>query len=148
VLAGEYDTNKRTGEGFVGAIGAWVYSPSGHVWVCDIENGLFIFAVTPAVAARVPADASFTLHQNAPNPFNPTTRIPFELSRGGRVSLEVYDVAGRRVRRVLDGTFPAGSHAAEWDGRDDSGQPASSGVYFYRMASAAKVETRRMVLLK
>lgn len=147
-LAGQYDTSKRSGEGFIGAIGAYAYSPSGNVFVCDIENGLFIFSVTPALAAPAAEDAGFTLQQNAPNPFNPTTRIPFKLARGGRVTLDVYDVTGRFVRRVLDESLPAGLHEAGWDGRDDAGRAVSSGVYFYRMASAARVETRRMVLLK
>jgi hypothetical protein len=116
--------------------------------VCDIENGLFAFSVTPAVASDAPADAEFRLEQNFPNPFNPTTRIPFELTQGGRVTLAVYDVAGRRVRSVLDRALPAGLHEAEWDGRDQNGRAVASGVYFYRMQSGAGSETRRMVLLK
>jgi choice-of-anchor B domain-containing protein len=148
VLAGAYDTSKRSGEGFIGAIGAYAYSPSGNIFVCDIENGLFIFSVTPTAASPSQEDAGFVLEQNAPNPFNPSTRIPFELTRGGRVTLDVYDVQGRRVRQVLNRVLPAGTHDAEWDGRDDTGRSVASGVYFYRMASLTRVETRRMVLLK
>jgi hypothetical protein len=148
VLAGQYDTSPRTGEGFIGAIGAYVYLPSGNILICDVENGVFAFTVTPALASEVPVDAEFQLEQNFPNPFNPSTRIPFELTRGGRVRLEVYDVAGRRVRAVVDRELPAGLHEAEWDGRDDAGQSAASGVYFYRMHAGDRTETRRMVLLK
>jgi len=148
VLAGQYDTSKRSGEGFIGAIGAYVSLPSGNILVCDIENGLFAFTVTPALASETPDDANFTLAQNFPNPFNPSTRIPFELTRGGRVSLSIYDVAGREVRAVLDRDLPAGLHQAEWDGRDQAGRNVASGVYFYRMHAGARTETRRMVLLK
>jgi choice-of-anchor B domain-containing protein len=148
VLAGQYDTSKRTGEGYVGAIGAYVYLPSGNILICDIENGLFAFTVTPALASQEPVEAAFQLEQNFPNPFNPSTRIPFELTRGGRVTLAVYDVAGRRVRSVLDRELPAGLHEAEWDGRDDDGRGVASGVYFYRMHAGERTETRRMVLLK
>lgn len=148
VLAGQYDTTKRTGESYIGAIGAYVGLPSGNILVCDIENGLFAFTVTPALASDQPVDAAFHLEQNFPNPFNPSTRIPFELTHGGRVVLSVYDVAGRRVRAVLDRELPAGLHEAEWDGKDDAGRGAASGVYFYRMQAGAKTETRRMVLVK
>jgi hypothetical protein len=148
VVAGQYDTNQRTGEGFIGAIGAYVYLPSGNILVCDIENGLFAFSVTPLLASEDAADAAFKLAQNFPNPFNPSTRIPFELTRGGRVGLSVFDVAGRRVRAVLERVLPAGLHEIEWDGRDDAGRPVASGVYFYRMQSGPQTETRRMVLLK
>ncbi len=148
VVAGQYDTSKRSGEGFIGAIGAYVYLPSGNILVCDIENGLFAFAVSPAFTSGPPEDATFTLAQNFPNPFNPSTRIPFEMTRGGQVSLSIYDVAGRRVRAVLDRVLPAGLHEAEWDGRDQDGRAVASGVYFYRMQAGARTETRRMVLVK
>jgi choice-of-anchor B domain-containing protein len=148
VLAGQYDTSPRTGEGFIGAIGAYVYLPSGNILICDIENGVFAFTVTPAIASETTPDASFQLEQNFPNPFNPSTRIPFELTRGGRVRLDVYDVAGRRVRAVVDRELPAGLHEAEWDGRAAAGRSAASGVYFYRMRAGDRTETRRMVLLK
>jgi choice-of-anchor B domain-containing protein len=148
VIAGQYDTSKRTGEGFIGAIGAYVYLPSGNILVCDIENGLFVFTVTPSTLTSHSAAGSFHLQQNVPNPFNPSTRIPFELTRGGRVTLSIFDVAGRRVRALVDRDFPAGIHQADWDGRDDAGQTAASGVYFYRMQSGSQSETRRMVLVK
>ncbi len=148
VLAGQYDTTMRNGESYIGAIGAYVGLPSGNILVCDIENGLFAFTVTPALATDEPADAAFRLEQNFPNPFNPSTHIPFELTRGGRVVLSVYDVAGRRVRAVLDRELPAGLHEAEWDGKDEAGRSVASGVYFYRMQAGAETETRRMVLLK
>jgi hypothetical protein len=149
VLAGQYDTSRRTGEGFVGAIGAYAYSPDGNIYVCDVENGLFAFAVAPVVASTAPdAAAPFELAQNAPNPFNPVTTIPFELARAGRVTLDVYDVAGRRVRSLADGDLAAGLHQRSWDGRDDAGRAVASGVYFYRLKAAGRSETRRMLLLK
>ncbi|MDH4037769.1 MAG: T9SS type A sorting domain-containing protein [Candidatus Krumholzibacteria bacterium] len=148
VLAGQYDTSRRTGEGFVGAIGCYAYSPDGNIYVCDIENGLFAFSVTDAPAAGVPGAADFSLAQNAPNPFNPATVIPFEVTRGGHVLLEVFDVAGRRVRTLVDDALPAGLHQAGWDGRDGAGREVASGVYFYRMRASGRSETRRMLLLK
>ncbi len=92
------------------------------------------------------------LYQNSPNPFNPVTTISFNIPAAGGekpVVLSVYDVAGRRVRTLVDEAMSGGRYGAAWDGRDDAGAQVSSGVYFYRievdgMTSAAK----KMVLLK
>lgn len=84
-----------------------------------------------------------------PNPFNPSTTIGFQLYRASSVDLIVYDVAGRTVRHLLAGQgTPAGTHSVVFDGRDDSGRPLSSGVYFYRIVAAGRESTRKMVLLK
>ncbi len=87
----------------------------------------------------------------APNPFNPRTAIGFTLARDTRVEVAVYDVRGRLVRRVLDGTLEAGAHpvAATWDGNDDQGRAAPSGTYFLRMKTAAgTAAARKMTLLR
>jgi choice-of-anchor B domain-containing protein len=90
----------------------------------------------------------FTLRQNYPNPFNPTTTIEFVLSETKHVTLEIYDAAGRRVRKLLDETRAAGPHAVTWNGTDDAGMQVSSGVYFCRLDGAGVTETRRMTLVK
>lgn len=92
--------------------------------------------------------ASTTLHQNYPNPFNPATTISFELAATGRVRLDVFDVAGRRVATLVDGMRAAGPHQAAWNGRDGNGQPVSSGLYFYRLLAGGTSQTKKMVLLK
>ncbi|HSG27101.1 MAG TPA: hypothetical protein VLA34_01385, partial [Candidatus Krumholzibacterium sp.] len=79
---------------------------------------------------------SMILHQNVPNPFNPSTRIAFMLP------------GGRRIVRLIDKVLPAGRNEVDWDGRDDGGHPVASGTYFYRLAAGRKVETRKMVLLR
>ncbi|MFQ5599308.1 MAG: FlgD immunoglobulin-like domain containing protein, partial [Candidatus Krumholzibacteriia bacterium] len=88
------------------------------------------------------------LHQNAPNPFNPTTEIRFDLARDGRVALRIYDVAGRRVRTLVDGQMPPGFHASAWDGLDEAGRRVSSGVYFYRLEAGDVTATRKLVVMK
>ena len=62
--------------------------------------------------------------------------------------MHIYDVAGRRVARVLDETSPAGHHVASWDGRDDGGRPVASGIYFCRLSVDAWSASRKMVLVK
>lgn len=104
--------------------------------------------VTTGVEEAPSAPRAATLHQNAPNPFNPRTTIRFS-TPAGRASLRVYDVGGRLVRTLVDGAVRAGSHEVDWDGRDRHGRTAASGVYFYRLEVAgAASESRRMVLMK
>ncbi|MDP6418238.1 MAG: FlgD immunoglobulin-like domain containing protein [Candidatus Krumholzibacteria bacterium] len=88
------------------------------------------------------------LHQNHPNPFNPKTEIRFSLSDPVAASLVVYDVEGREIRVLRNGQQEAGQQIVSWDGRDESGQRVSSGLYFYRLQTADRNETRKMLLLK
>ena len=84
-----------------------------------------------------------------PNPFNPSTTIAFELPRAAEVSLDIYDLQGRLVRRLLDESpYIAGRHQQVWDGRDAAGRVASSGVYFYRFAAGAEKRVGKLTLLK
>ncbi len=94
-----------------------------------------------------PPAASY-LVQNFPNPFNPSTRIAFGLSKPARVSLRIYDAAGRLVRVLAEGERPAGTFAETWDGRDSGGGAVASGVYFYRLDAGEFTRTLKMVLLR
>jgi len=96
-----------------------------------------------------PADAfaSFgMLRQSYPNPASARTSIRFDLRRGGRVTLQVFDVTGRRVTTLVDRALEAGSHTVSWNGRDLAGKRVSSGVYVYELAMGADRLTRRMVV--
>lgn len=84
----------------------------------------------------------------APNPFNPQTRVLFSLEQPGRVTVSVYDLAGRRLAVVADGEFAAGPQDVLWDGRDDAGMAVSSGVYFVRVEGAGPAVNLRAVLLR
>ena len=89
------------------------------------------------------------LHPNHPNPFGSATTITYSLDRPGAVTLEVFDMRGRLVRRLLDHVAqPAGDHTLEWDGRDAAGQPVSTGVYSYRLRTPSGVETRRLTAVR
>ena len=91
---------------------------------------------------------SYALAQNSPNPFNPSTRIHFELPRPGHVDLRVYDIAGRLVRTLVDGMLSADRHDVDWNGRDEAGRTVASGVYVYRIVADRFTQTKRMVLVK
>ncbi len=88
------------------------------------------------------------LEQNYPNPFNPATAIRFSIPEAGVVRLQVYDVAGRVVRTLMDGAMGAGRVLVTWDGTDETGRRVASGVYFYRLEASGATLTRKMMLLK
>ncbi len=89
------------------------------------------------------------LAQNAPNPFNPTTAIAFDLPRSAAIDLKIYAVDGHLVRTLLHETRAVGAHRTTWDGRDDAGHLQPSGTYFYRFAvEGAGSIVRKMQLLK
>ena len=90
----------------------------------------------------------FLLHPNAPNPFSPRTEIRFDLPRSGPIRLEVFDVAGRRVRDLVNEVRAAGNHRILWDGLNDNGRPVASGIYLYRLISGNVSQTRQMVLMR
>ncbi len=90
----------------------------------------------------------FTLHQNYPNPFNPSTQIAFELQRAGEVTLRIYDLLGREVRTLVNGTLQAGAHTYTWNGVDNNGNKASSGIYLYQIQTEFGSTTKKMTLVK
>jgi hypothetical protein len=97
--------------------------------------------------------SEFRLHQNYPNPFNPETWIPYDLANDANVEITIYNARGDRVRMIAVGNQPAGSYltmdkAAHWGGRSDTGELASSGVYFYHLRAGDFHETGRMAIIK
>ena len=103
--------------------------------------------ITTAIPEDTPTSARIRL-SCAPNPFNPSTEIRFELPAAGRAELTIHAVDGRLVRRLLDANLSAGAHVSEWDGRDDSGRAQSSGVYIAKVVAAGFKGQEKLVLLK
>ena len=108
------------------------------------EGGTFITSVDAPGAPP----AAFRLLPNFPNPFNPSTRIRFEVPRSIHARLGIFDVQGRLVQWLVDGPVGAGLHEVSWHGRDKSGVALASGVYFYRLEAGQHSASGRMVLLK
>lgn len=119
----------------------------GMVTECDSMFALTLGRDSGA-AAGPSAPKSFVLRQNHPNPFNHRTLIGYDVARRGRVTLEVWDVGGRRVAVLADRIHEPGSFTAEWDGRDASGRPAGSGIYVCRLRAGAEIRSVKMGLLK
>jgi hypothetical protein len=95
-----------------------------------------------------PLSFRFELRQNTPNPFNPITMISYEIDRAGFVSLAVYDVAGRLVKRLVNERRDAGSYREQWNGTSETGGSVASGVYFCRLKAGDHVKTMKMILLR
>ena len=105
--------------------------------------GLISDPATPTAIETEDVPERFTLHQNYPNPFNPATTITFTLARTEHVTLRIYDVQGRLVQTLVDGTQPAGQHAMSFD----AGHLAS-GSYFYTLQTTDGLKTRQMTLVR
>lgn len=153
--------------------GEWILQiydrAAGNFGVLEAWGLELTFELPVGIAAeplRPEIPASFELAQNYPNPFNPSTTIRFGLPFPAAVRLDIFDILGRRVRRLAEphSPLPAGWHQYVWDGRNDSGVPAASGVYFYRLATepvhsrnginaaspgpGGMVQTRKLLLLR
>ena len=88
------------------------------------------------------------LKGNYPNPFNPNTTIRFSLKERGKVSIDIYNILGQKVKTLVNGDLPAGVHNLSWNGLDENKRPVASGVYFYKMQSGSYSNTRKMILMK
>jgi hypothetical protein len=88
------------------------------------------------------------LHQNYPNPFNPETTISFDMPKSAAANLSIYNVKGQLINTLVDGNLGFGKHSFVWNGKDASGTDVTSGIYFYRLTTDGKVETRKMMLMK
>jgi formylglycine-generating enzyme required for sulfatase activity len=110
------------------------------------EQGKYTIDLSVPTGIDTSAPFTFSLEQNFPNPFNPTTTIPFTLDSPGRVQLDIYNVMGQRVATVINDYLNTGRHTATWNGMDDRGNHAGAGIYLYRLRADNKVETKKMLL--
>jgi hypothetical protein len=90
----------------------------------------------------------FALHENYPNPFNPTTTLRFDLPEVSSITLTIYNMLGQSVRTFNMNDTPAGFHSIKWDATNDYGDPVGAGVYLYQLRANDFVKTKKMVLLK
>lgn len=103
----------------------------------------------PLVGSTDPVQPpALTLAQNYPNPFNPSTTISYTLGKSSQVELTIYNQKGQRVKQLCNSAKPVGTHSIVWDGTDDKGQRAASGVYHYKIKGGSFTTTKKMILLK
>ncbi len=128
----------------------WLFQAQ-HLTLTDASSLRGIHFLEQLLAVLIPTETS--LLPNYPNPFNPETWIPYQLAKDAEVSITIYAVDGRIVRRLSLGHQTAGvyrtrSRAAYWDGRNAFGEPVASGVYFYTLTAGDFSATRKMLIRK
>jgi hypothetical protein len=124
-----------------------------HLGAMDVEYELELRYSTAGKARSEGAEDKSTIPAVAdararPNPFNPSVTVEFDVPRVSYVEAEIFDVTGRRLRRLVHGIFPAGKHEQVWDGRSDSHQPVAGGNYVLRVAVGEQRFQRKIVLVK
>ncbi|HPI74703.1 MAG TPA: FlgD immunoglobulin-like domain containing protein, partial [bacterium] len=126
--------------------GVFLYSFGSHkIEIRDLSD---IGTTTGVLNAVVAQPLRFSLEQNYPNPFNPETRLYFQIPEPQNVQLVIYNIRGQIVRNLVDNRLEAGDHIVNWDGRDNRGIPAPTGVYIYRIKAGDHIAARKMTLVK
>ena len=112
-------------------------------------------AITSVEIDKSSIPDKYSLSQNYPNPFNPETKIEFGLPKPGLVTINIYDINGHLVSKLMAEKKSAGYHSVIWDGRNRSGITVSTGMYFYHFKAgdfgnneAGLSQTRKMILIK
>ncbi|MDO9695200.1 MAG: PQQ-dependent sugar dehydrogenase [Candidatus Latescibacteria bacterium] len=123
---------------------------AGELYAVDRSRGeIYHLRLDASTAAGEPAAPIALLAGNTPNPFNPRTTIAYRAVRdGARVTLGIFDLAGHRVRTLVDEVQAAGDRTVVWDGNDDNGLAAPAGVYLYTLQQDGTRQSRRMTLVR
>jgi hypothetical protein len=124
-------------------IGSSANKDTLHVGSTFNLDDLSLSGTAAGVAEQTAQPLAYTLSQNFPNPFNPSTVIQYQIPGAGPVRLTVYDILGREVATLVDGVQQPGTHEARFDGGG-----LASGVYLYRIQAAGFVQQRKMILQK
>ncbi|MCK4406494.1 MAG: T9SS type A sorting domain-containing protein, partial [Bacteroidales bacterium] len=141
--AGFYDTGSA----------AWGVAVSEDlVYVADMHDGLYI--IRNDIALSVEDDnhlgipIGFALNQNYPNPFNPETTISFLIPKISKVEISIYNIKGQKIKTLVNKNLQRGHHEILWNGKNENGEPVSSGIYFYKMETDNFSEIKKAILLK
>jgi hypothetical protein len=126
----------------------WLKNRAKYVRAIYPNLGDYVAAFVTGVSQNSNIPQEFTLDQNFPNPFNPTTQIRFTNPQAGQVKLSVFDLLGRETKVLYQGTLNAGEHTLTWHGRNTSGEAMPSGVYFCRLTQGDRQITRKMLLIR
>jgi len=124
---------------------------AGVTYLYKLESVSFSgeFVTERIVEITAPLPDSYTLFNNYPNPFNPTTNLRFQLPDNSEITIYIYNITGHLVKKLVSQQlYPAGEHVVTWDATDNTGRQLASGQYFYRFSAGNFVKTGKMLLLK
>ena len=126
-----------------------VYEGPPHELVGAIINGVRYGTVATVGSGQLSFPEGTKLFQNYPNPFNGTTNIKYSVNLPNiQVRVELNNILGRRIRTLVNRVHQAGEYKVEWDGNDESGIQASSGIYFLKIQSGSEFRSQKIVLLR
>ena len=143
LVVGVGSIGERTGSFTAGALAGEAYVVAFAVYGLEFANTETSVRGSGKVTISQPLPTEFALHQNYPNPFNPETQISFDIPRESMVRLDIYNMAGQGIARLVEEALVAGQHTVRWT---PTGLP--SGVYIYRLQAEGYVEIRKMLLVR
>ena len=108
-------------------------------------SGEYQFDIITFVGLTDNQPVNFELEQNYPNPFSSSTAIPYKLNEQSNVSITIYDILGRELKKFTIGVQPSGVYGIMWDGRNNFGEKAATGIYFYRLQAGGETQVRKMI---
>jgi len=126
----------------------WAHDETDSVKISRDDRVLYVnrYEYLSIESEGVPNE--FALHENYPNPFNPTTQIRFDLPEMSNVTLTIYNMIGQKIKSFTMQSAPAGYHSLTWNATNDLGAPVSAGVYLYQLQTEGFIKTKKMILLK
>ncbi|MEJ2196006.1 MAG: T9SS type A sorting domain-containing protein, partial [Ignavibacteriaceae bacterium] len=108
-------------------------------------SGQYQFDIITFVELTDNQPVNFELEQNYPNPFSSSTAIPYKLNEQSDVSITIYDILGRELKKFTIGVQPSGVYGVVWDGRNNFGEKAATGIYFYRLQAGGETQVKKMI---
>ncbi|TVM01423.1 MAG: hypothetical protein CV087_10880 [Candidatus Brocadia sp. WS118] len=142
------DSNSpNAGRGFYYlASSGWQSATFGNLMVTAYVADTLVVGINDQGNGELPL--TFDLQQNYPNPFNPSTAIRYQLASSEAVTLEIFNALGQKVRTLVNEKQEAGKYTIQWDGKNNAGNPAASGIYLYRIKAGDFIKVRKMLLLR
>ena len=130
------------------------FDPSGTAWIVGRNGTILKFihntvtSVDDTKETKTEPPQDFIHVQNYPNPFNPETQIRFQLPIRSQVNIRIFNTLGQQIRTLVNREYEPGSHLIQWDGKNDNGSPAASGMYFYRFQAGDFSRVMSMSLVR
>ena len=149
-------TFNRTENGFYTATASanykGIYNLTEDIHTTEINRSLVtsfpVVATANGHLEKQSLPTQYRLHENYPNPFNPTTTLSFTLPSSAHATITIYDMLGREVKTLVNQEYLAGTHSVQWNGTNNLNNAVASGIYFYRLSTPHFTQTKSMVLLK
>jgi hypothetical protein len=135
-------------EGVWSVLPSYISEDRSKIWASISEPGIYRVVWGENLGSTLMVPDDLTLYQNYPNPFNPETIIEFAMPKSGLAKIEIFNIMGRKVTTLFDSFANAGYHTVMWNGNNELGVSAASGVYFYRLQVGEQIISKKMILLR